>query len=280
MSRGNRIDLLPVAASESAITVKLFHYLWDYQHDTDMNEDLDAIPFRLIRHYNFTSFFETVPFNGKTLNQDERNDFVSYLDEQIALYESGLPMMYEQLKEIGNDQGWYNEIERSIVSITLFTTITMADCMVASKYFLMADKEYDRRYMRGKLQIILNEGFKRLYGFKANMKKDDLPEWFRLQPLMNYFPQVIRDQYSELSGLLKSHSEKSLWWKDERNLEVHIDAMKLYESRQEEIIESKVMIESMDLFNALRAVNCFLENANACVVNYLKQQYLEGKLST
>ena len=246
-----------------------------------MIEDLDAIPFYPIRHYNYSSFFETVPYNGKTLNQGERKDFVHYLDEQVALYESGLPMMYEQLKEIENSQGWYYEIERLIISVTLFTTLTMADCMVASKYFIVADTEYDRRYMRGKLQIILNEGFKRLYGFTSNKskKKNDIPEWFRLQPLMEYFPQVIRDQYLELSGLLKNQSEKKLWWKDERDLEVHLEAMKLYESRQKDIIESKVMLESMELFNALHAVNSFLENAHACVVNYLKQKYLRGELS-
>lgn len=261
--------------------VRLFHYLCDYQYYTDMIEDLDAIPFYPIRHYNYSSFFETVPYNGKTLNQGERKDFVHYLDEQVALYESGLPMMYEQLKEIENSQGWYYEIERLIISVTLFTTLTMADCMVASKYFIVADTEYDRRYMRGKLQIILNEGFKRLYGFTSNKskKKNDIPEWFRLQPLMEYFPQVIRDQYLELSGLLKNQSEKKLWWKDERDLEVHLEAMKLYESRQKDIIESKVMLESMELFNALHAVNSFLENAHACVVNYLKQKYLRGELS-
>ncbi len=190
--------------------------------------------------------------------------------------------MYNRMKEIENEEGPFYEIERTINSVSLFITMTMADCLVASKYFLLADTDYERRYMRGKLKIILNEGFKRLYGFMGNKnrKKDDLPEWFRLQHVMDYFPQVIRKQYMELTSLLEIQSRKSTWWKEERNLEVHLDAMKLYESRNIEIIESKVMIETLDLFDSLDAVDNFLENANACVVNYLKQKYLRGELST
>jgi hypothetical protein len=36
---------------------------------------------------------------------------------------------------------------------------------VVSKYFMLAEKDYERRLMRGKLSVILNEGFKKLYGF-------------------------------------------------------------------------------------------------------------------
>ena len=46
----------------------------------------------------------------------------------------------------------------------------------------------------------------------------------------------------------------------------------------EEIIESKVMMDSMKLFNTLLAVNNFLTNVHACLFNYLVTKYRRGEL--
>ena len=131
--------------------------------------------------------------------------------------------------------------------------------------------------MRGKLFVILNEGFKKLYGFNENGHKKS--EWNKLQPLMKYFPEVINRQYQELTDLLENHSKSSSWWKEERNLETHLDMEKLYKSRQEEVIESKVMIDSLKLFGTLMAVDNFLTNIHACLRNYLVEKYRRGELS-
>lgn len=68
-----------------------------------------------------------------------------------------------------------------------------------------------------------------------------------LLTIMKYFPEVINRQYQELTYLLKKQSRTSSWWKDERKYETHLDTEKLYESRQEEIIESKVIMDSLKL---------------------------------
>jgi hypothetical protein len=170
----------------------------------------------------------------------------------------------------------YHEIDRTVVTVMLFVLMTMIDCMVASKYFIIADGDYDRRFMRGKLMVILNEGFKRLYGFDVKTHKKS--EWDRLLPLMGHFPEVINRQYQELTYLLEKHANSSSWWKEERNLETHLDAEKLYDSRQEEIVESKVMMDSMKLFNTLLAVNNFLTNVHACLFNFLVGKYKRGEL--
>lgn len=48
--------------------------------------------------------------------------------------------------------------------------MTMCDRMVAGKYFILADTDYDKRFMRGKMKVFLNEGFKRLYGYNETNK--------------------------------------------------------------------------------------------------------------
>lgn len=241
-----------------------------------MNEDLENIHYSQIWDFRYSQWFEIVQYNGKTLSDEERKDFVAVIDETVALYSEGLPFMYDTLESNKDKHDDYHVIERTIASVMQFVLITMIDSMVASKYFILADGDYDRRFMRGKLMVILNEGFKRLYGFDDKTHKKS--EWDRLLPLLVHFPEVINRQYQELTFHLEKHAKSSSWWKEERNLETHMDTEKLYVSRQEEIIESKVMMDSMKLFNTLLAVNNFLTNVHACLFNYLVTKYRRGEL--
>ena len=111
-----------------------------------------------------------------------------------------------------------------------------------------------------------------------NEKSHKKSEWDRLLPIMKYFPKVINRQYQELTYLLEKQSRTSAWWKEERNYETHLDSEKLYQSRQEEIIESKVMTDSLKLFNTLIAVSDFLWNVHACLYNFLVGKYYRGEL--
>ena len=147
-----------------------------------MNEDLTNIQYSPIRDYKYAHFFEEVQYNGKTLSDAERKEFVTVIDETIAQYSEGLPLMYDTLESTKDQHDDYHEIDRTVVSVMQFVLITMIDSMVASKYFILANEDYDRRFMRGKLMVILNEGFKRLYGFDEKTYKKS--EWDRLLPLI------------------------------------------------------------------------------------------------
>lgn len=242
-----------------------------------MNEDLANIRFSPIRNYKYAQWFKEVQYNGKTLSETEREEFVGVMNETITQYSKGFPIYQNMLKESEGKHDEYHEIERTVVSVMLFVLITMIDSMVVSKYFILADGDYDRRFMRGKLMVILNEGFKRLYGFDEKTHKKS--EWDRLLPIMGHFPESINRQYQELTFHLEKHAQSSSWWREERNLETHVDAEKLYDSRQEEINESKVMMDSMKLFNTLLAVNHFLTNVHACLFNFLVGKNKRGELN-
>ena len=242
-----------------------------------MNEELANIQYAQIIEYKYAQWFKEVQYNGKTLSESERKEFSSVIDDTIAQYSEGLLLMTSILEDTKKQYDEYHEIDRTVVSVYLFVLFTMIDSMVAGKYFILADRDYDRRFMRGKLFVILNEGFKKLYGF--NMKSHKKSEWNRLQLIMKHFPEVINRQYQELTSLLEKQSQTSSWWKDERNYETHLDTEKLYKSRQEEIIESKVMMDSLKLFNTLMAVSNFLGNVHACLFNFLVGKYRRGELS-
>lgn len=95
---------------------------------------------------------------------------------------------------------------------------------------------------------------------------------------MGRFSEEINRQYQELTFHLEKHAKSSSWWKEERDLETHLDTEKLYISRQKEIIESKVMMDSLKLFNTLLAVDHFLSNVHSCIYNYLVGKYKRGEI--
>lgn len=241
-----------------------------------MNEDHANIQYSPIRDYKYSRWFEEVQYNGKILSNAERQEFVAVIDETIAQYSKGLPLIHDFLESTKDQHDEYHEIDRTVNSVMLFVLMTMIDSMVASKYFILANGDYDRRFMRGKLMVILNEGFKRLYGFDEKTHKKS--EWDRLLPILHHFPEEINRQYQELSFHLEKHARSSSWWKEERNLETHLDAGNLYDSRQEVIVESKVMMDSMKLFNTLLAVSHFLTNIHACLLNFLVRKYKRGEI--
>ncbi len=241
-----------------------------------MTNEFDHIHYSPIRNYQYERWFREVQYNGKELNEDEKKEFLQMVNETISIHLEGLPVLKESLEQIKDLHDEFHEAYRVVISVSQFAIITMIDSMVISKYFILADKDYDKRFMRGKMKVILNEGFKKLYGFEE--KTHQKSEWNRLVPILRLFPENVQNQYKHLSSSLEEHSKSSSWWKYERDLETHLDAEKLYASRCEDVIESKVMLESLKLFRTLRAVNFFLINMFACIRNFIVSKYRCGEL--
>ena len=240
-----------------------------------MNEYLDNVQYSPIRNYPYADWFREVQYNGKSLSATERKELLSVADETIAGFAEGLPMLKRTLED---NNGKYDEFHKAysvLLSVIQFVTITMIDNMVITKYFILADKDYDRRFMRGKMKVILNEGFKKLYGFNGGKQS----KWNDIGTILKFFPEEIHRQYQELSALLDVHSKSPSWWREERNIETHLDADKLYDSRCEDIEESKVMLDSLKLYDTLFAVYAFLSNMHACINNTLIDKYKRGELS-
>ena len=168
--------------------------------------------------FKYSNRFQKWDYNNKEITDTERIELVSMANEQIALYSEGLSLIHDELSRIKDYHDDYHNICRILYSVFLFVIITQADCLTAFKYFIIADKDYDKRYLRGKMKITINEGFKKLYGFKKEGNK--CSEWARLSPIMTQFPAIIKQQYQKVSSHLEEYSKAS-WWKTDRDLEVH-----------------------------------------------------------
>ena len=237
-------------------------------------DELDNFQYSPIRDYPYAEWFREVQYNGKSLSAAEREEFISVADETISGFAEGLPLLKRMLEDNRNKHDDKCEAYFVLLSVLQFVTITIIDSIVISKYFILADKDYDRRFMRGKMKVILNEGFKKLYGFNEGKQS----KWNDIGTIVKFFPEEIHRQYQELSALLDVHSKSSSWWKDERDVETHLDADKLYDSRCIDIDESKVMMESMKLYTALFSVYAFLYNMYKCFNNTLIDKYRQGEL--
>ena len=249
----------------------------------DMEDDLKNLKFYPIKDIDYDRFQIKLDCHGKDLSDNQRVAAVNEIEEALTLCKNGLDLFYNQLSCYSKTARNSNLIAatRIILSVGLFTTQTMMDCLVASKLFLLASTDYDRRFMRGKLHVILNEGFKKLYGFNAKSFKKS--EWEKLGDYVRmdsfFFPQKIKEQYKEISELLEKQARIDTWWRNERNCETHLDTLGLYKSRSEVLIEKKVILDSIPLLNALWVVERFLENVNGHITNIMIGYYKMGMLN-
>ena len=236
-----------------------------------MGISIDELEFFPVHEIKYEHWFQSIQPNGATLTQEQREEMVRRMDERVKMNSEGLRLLYDCCQNSMDEDSEYHLISQTINTILFFIFQTTSDCMVASKIYLLADQDYDKRYARGKLKVIMNEGFKKLYGFPNTDKTETY--WKKLATIMRFFSGFDVD-YQKIDSLLEQQSKQSTWWKYERNLEVHIDPVKLYESRQKELNEREVMLDTIKLLDALGIVEQFVWNLHTVLTNWLKGLYL------
>lgn len=241
-----------------------------------MKEDINNVSYSPLRNHQYEQWFQKRQYDAENLSERDRREYLEIVNEASSHFIESFSLTIEPLTKITGLPTEYLKTYKIVISIIQFTSLTMIDGLALSKYFILADKDYDRSLMRGKLKVILNEGFKKLYGF--NNKTQNKSEWNKLANILKYFPEEIIHQYQNLSNLLEKHSKASSWWKEERDIETHLDIGKLYKSRCEKISESQVIIDFLKLFDTLNAVFLFLSNIQVHLNNYLVYKFHLGEL--
>lgn len=69
-----------------------------------MNEEFADLQYALIREYKYAQWFNEVHYNGKTLSKSERKELISVIDDTIAQYSIGLPLMMSILEDTKNNR--------------------------------------------------------------------------------------------------------------------------------------------------------------------------------
>lgn len=206
-------------------------------------------------------------YNNKVLSAQEREEFRIRSDEAIDVFAESIDGFYELNREHKPSQNKaHDKITKTVLDVGIFTSYTFCDCVALLKHFVLSSNTYDKSLFRGKLKVLLNEGFKNLYGF--NDKQREKSYYIKLGEIINHFPD-FKSEYNSILLRLKQLSEQSTWWKDERNIEVHLDMTQLYKSRHEEINESKVAMEAHLLIDLLVQINKLMGRMHQAYINYM-----------
>lgn len=193
--------------------------------------------------------FKDINYNGKVLSEQEREDFRQFADNRIKYFSESAEELYQI--SLGFDDE--NSDMAFLAKFGIFMSVSFCDCIILTKMFIMAPSQYEKRFFRGKLKVHLNESFKQLYGFTGEKHKASYI--MKLKDIITGYPD-FRNEFDSILADVDQMSKQSSWWKDERNLEVHLkEVIELYESRCPEINESRVVMETMpllDSFNRLK----------------------------
>ena len=208
-------------------------------------------------------------YNNKVLSAQEREEFRIMSEETIRDFSESIEGFYELSQEFKPSQNKdHDKISKTVLDVGIFTSYTFCDCVALLKHFVLSSNAYDKSLFRGKLKVLLNEGFKSLYGFNDKQRKRSY--YIKLGEIMNYFPG-FQLEYDSILLKLKQLSGQSSWWKDERNTEVHLDMSQLYKTRHEEINESKVAMEAQLLMGLLVQINKLMGRMHQAYINYISE---------
>ena len=206
-------------------------------------------------------------YNNKVLSAQEREAFRIMSEETIRDFSESIEGFYELSQEFKPSQNKeYDKITKTVLDVGIFTSYTFCDCVALLKHFVLSSNAYDKSLFRGKLKVLLNEGYKSLYGFNDKQRKRSY--YIKLGEILNYFPS-FQLEYDSILLKLKQLSEQSTWWKDERNTEVHLDMSQFYKTRHEEINESKVAMESQLLIGLLVQINKLMGRMHQAYIDYM-----------
>lgn len=197
-----------------------------------------------------------ISYNNKVLNEQERIKLCEVADDAVRNFAESIDGMHEWAEEVAsNENKGFRTIEREFIDVSIFLAYCYCDIALMTKQFVQSNNSYEKSFLRGKLKVLLNESFKKLYGFT---KKTQCNSYFtRLKRLAELFPRYGREIYA-LEVELNDCSINDSWWKDERDVEVHWDIEKLYQYRHEELNESKVMMEAHFMIDILLKVESFI----------------------
>lgn len=132
------------------------------------------------------------------------------------------------------------------------------DLGTAIKHYLSAELDYEKRYAVKLLNVIMIEGYKRIYGFEKDKIKISL--WVKsLEDICKSVSSECANKYNELTQQIIEIGQSKIFDKDNRDLAVHYDTdvEKVYalllklsaEDESQKVIEFLKLLEQLIKFS-------------------------------
>lgn len=221
---------------------------------------------------------EGIFYNDKVLSAQERMDFCAMADEVALHFSESIDGIHEIAENVASSENeGFRIIMNKLIDISTYILYCYCDIVVLTKLFIQSTNHYEKSFLRGKLKVLLNESFKKLYGFNEAAHKKSY--FVRFKEVASLFPQYNRD-VEILMIELNELADKGSWWKKERNAEVHIDVDLLYEYRHDDINESKVVMETEQLINVFNKIDLLLATVNRAFIDAITSEGADSEPQT
>lgn len=186
--------------------------------------------------------------NGKTLciqMGDTINYCQRFIDDSVSL-----------IQKIDNLKVENTYIKEAFSAQTVICFILLDLCS-AYRGYLFGELAYEKRYAIKNIQVILNEGFKQLYGYDNNRTKSI---WnHSLANVISHCSSDIQHEYCEISKHLSDFSNSIIFDKKARGLAVHYSCN--IKERYDYFVQlnaERVSIAAIEFFKLLHNISEFI----------------------
>ena len=164
---------------------------------------------------------------------------------------------------------------RGILNTSLMLDFINLDLCAAYRQYLSAElsTKYDKRQAITKINVIMSEGYKKIYGFEGDSRKSSY--WINQIKTVVDFLGDFDKEYMDLEGKLKNFGNNNILNKDMRDLTVHYDAapMRVYKMLSELSAED-VSKRCSEFYCILNKITVFV----SCLTCIMKSRILKAVL--
>ena len=119
-------------------------------------------------------FMNQLSHKNKVLNEQERTELCSTIDGFVKEFSESIDAVHKLAEDIETSENeWYKKTNREFIAIGIFVAYCFCDISLMTKQFVQSSNPYERAFLRGKLQVLLNESFKKLYDMVISGKIKD-----------------------------------------------------------------------------------------------------------
>ena len=210
--------------------------------------------------------------NNKVLSEQERIEFCELADKVINDFTKSIEILFNMHERLTlEEDGWLKKKEDHLIDLRLFVSYCYCDIVILTKQFILSTHYYEKAFTYGKLKVVLNESFKKLYGFtKSSQNKSYFAQ---LKEAAKEFPK-FKDKLEMFSNDLDEMSRKKTWWKEERNAEVHLDVKMLDKFRNKDVYEGQVILDVISIFDIFDRINELSSSIHQTVTTYASKDEL------
>lgn len=162
---------------------------------------------------------------------------------------------------------------RGILDASLMLDFINLDLCAAYRQYLSTElsAKYDKRQAMTKINVVMSEGFKRIYGFEGDSRKSSY--WINQIKTAVDFLGELDKEYKELEDELIVFANNGVLNKSIRDLAVHYDKdpMKIYKMLSD-LSAEEVSKRCLDFYSLLYRIRNFLCQLSKAMLENLKSQ--------